>query len=145
MTPPKNNVHPFPPKQQDPPERLGPIEAIQRLHPLMQSFLALGTLGALLVGGVRGCDAKASRAEVSQAFDAAKHALQQHEIGAKSQEKEQDEDIDLLFQTTVKLTTDVDYLKEEVRGIRLDIRDMDAGRSLKALPPSPSPTPRGGP
>lgn len=50
-------------------------------------------------------------------------------------EKKQDEDIDLLFQTQVRLVTSVESLQQEVRGGRKDIRALDAGRPLPPLKP----------
>lgn len=48
-------------------------------------------------------------------------------------DEKQEEDIDLLFQTQVRLVTSVESLKEEVHEVRKDLRALDAGRPLPPL------------
>jgi hypothetical protein len=101
-----------------------------------KTILTLGALGVFVVGGVRACDSLVS----AEGLD--KHVEQQAGVdsGQNTVIRQLDAEQDLLWQTQVKLTTDVDWLKQEVYGVRQDLRRMDRGQPLGPVPSS-TPTP----
>lgn len=115
-----------------------PFAWFNALNTQAQVFLGLVAFASL----VAGCALAAS--SVVTETELAAHASAEAAI-----DKEQNEDLDLQFETQVKLVGDVEWLKLEVRGMRQDFRDYDRGRPLVALPPSPvqtsAPTPRPSP
>lgn len=107
----------------------GPLSWFSALNSTAQTFLGLGAFAAFVAAGAKSCTYVASVAQ-----------LEEHAAAEESVDREQDEDLDLLFQTTVKLTTDGDWMKREISGVREDLRKMDRGLPLAPLP-TPTPTP----
>jgi hypothetical protein len=122
-------------------DQRGPLRrAWDALDVWVKALLTLVAAGTLLVTTVRSCDSIVTAGELEA------HATTEAGLQATRDGKQEsaldglEEDVDLLFQTQVKLTTDVEWLKQEVSGIRQDLRRMDRGLPLPPLP-SPTPTP----
>lgn len=139
MTDHNDNLHPVthlrPVRDRRPPSRLYTLWS--SLSDAVKVVLLLGSLVGLIGGAIAAASSLATDGELGTAVRA-QDAVDTKQNAAFD---EIDDDVDLLFQTTVKLTTDVDYLKEQVVGMRQDIRDMDRGRPLAPLRPEPHPTP----
>lgn len=112
------------------PEGNDALSGIRKLDANLKAFVGIGVIviGAF-AAGARGCTVSASQLdEVVKA---------QHLVDAK-----QEQDLELLFQTNVRLTTIVEGQSEQIREVRKDLRAMDAGRPLPPLPvPTVHPTP----
>ena len=93
-----------------------------------KAVLSMCAFGGVVAASVRACDGIASRAQLEAAVQ------RQSSVDA-----EQDEDLELLFQTQVRLVTSVESLQGEVREVRKDLRALDAGRPLPPLRPAPAP------
>lgn len=105
----------------------------------VKALLSLVAAVGLLVGTVRSCDSIVTAGEL-EAHAAAEAAVEATRDGKQEAKLEKlDDEVDLLFQTDMKLTTDVDWLKQEVFGVRQDLRRMDRGQPLPPLPPPPTP------
>ena len=104
----------------------------QRLDASAKGILTLGAFAAIVAASTRSCDRVVSAAQLKDAF------ARQEGIDEK-----QDEDLDLLFETQVRLVTSVENLQSEVREVRKDLRSLDAGRPLPPLraPAEVTPTP----
>lgn len=98
-----------------------------------KGLLTLGAFAGVVASATKGCDRVASTAQLRDAF------ARQEIVDAR-----QDEDLELLFQTQVRVVTGLESLKEEVREVRKDLRAIDAGRPLPPLrvtEPAPAPEP----
>ena len=96
-----------------------------------KGLLTLAAFAGVVATTVRGCDRIVSNAQLQDAF------ARQATIDEK-----QDEDLELLFQTQVRVVTSVESLQNEVREVRKDLRAIDAGRPLPPLRPAAlAPTP----
>ena len=101
----------------------------QRIDVQVRSVLALAAFAGLVTAGARGCSSIVSAEQLAGVVS------RQATIDA-----EQGADLDLLFQTQVRLVTSVESLQHEVREVRLDLRALDSGRRLTPLPPPDEPT-----
>lgn len=93
-----------------------------RLDVSAKGALTLAAFAAVVAAAVRGTD---------QVVWAAQLEAELEKVAAL--DREQEEDIDLLFQTQVRLVTSVESLQREVREVRKDLRALDAGRPLPPL------------
>lgn len=105
------------------------------LDSISKGVLSLGAFAGVVVGVTRSCDRVVSAAQLESLTEA------QAAIDAQ-----QDEDLDLLFQTQVRLVTSVENLQHEVREVRKDLRAIDSGRPLPPLrTPEPASATKGKP
>ena len=93
-----------------------------RLDVSAKGALTLAAFAAVVAAVVRASDQVVFAAQLEAEMEKAAAVDQQ-----------QDEDIDLLFQTQVRLVTSVENLQHEVREVRKDLRALDAGRPLPPL------------
>lgn len=93
-----------------------------KLDASAKGLLTLAAFAGVVATTTRGCDRLVSSAQLKDAF-ARQAAI----------DEEQDDDLDLLFQTQVRLVTSVESLQSEVREVRKDLRAIDAGRPLPPL------------
>lgn len=101
-----------------------------RLDVSAKGALTLAAFAAVVAAAVRASDQVVSAAQLDVKL-----------ANAAEVDAEQDEDIELLFQTQVRLVTSVENLQYEVREVRKDLRALDAGRPLPPLRPAePGPT-----
>ena len=106
----------------------GPTHGWMAVDAPVKVMLSLAAFGGVVAGGVRACDGISTRGDIAAVI-----------TRQAAVDEEQDHDLELLFQTQVRLTTDVQNLKDEVREVRKDLRAMDAGRPLPPLVASPTP------
>lgn len=115
----------------------GRIRALwSSLSDAVKVVLLLGSLVGLIGGAIAAASSLVTDGELATSVRAqdAVDTKQNREIDKL------DDDVELLFRTTVKLATDADWLKQEVAGVRQDLRRMDRGLPLAPLP-TPHPTP----
>ena len=96
-----------------------------------KGVLTIAAFAGVVATTVKACDGVVSASQLSE------HVVRQGAV-----DEAQDEDLELLFQTQVRLVTSVDALQREVREVRMDLRVLDAGRPLPPLRmPDAAPTP----
>jgi hypothetical protein len=100
-------------------------QRLARLDKTAATLLTLAGLGGIVAVSARSCDRVVYADHLEQRFR--EQAAIDHT---------QDEDLDLLFQTQVRLVTSVENLQQEVREVRRDLRALDAGRPLPPLTPT---------
>ena len=93
-----------------------------RLDVSAKGAITLAAFAAVVAAAVRASDQVVMAAELD-----AKLAK------AAAVDEKQEDDIELLFQTQVRLVTSVENLQHEVREVRKDLRALDAGRPLPPL------------
>lgn len=100
-----------------------------------QQFTALAGAVVVIVGMTRGCDSVAKMSDLAAMKSA------QAQVDAKQDEKIADVNgaTNLLFQTTVRLSTQMEAVTKGVDGTREDLRRMDRGQPLPTITPSPTP------
>lgn len=130
----RNNLRPLPSSTSPSPR--GPLAFWAALDPAVKLVLQLVALVGAIATAVQLYNQVVTEGELAvvRAADAKAGAVQAAAIEAL------EDDTDLLFQTQVRLTTDNDWLKQEVTGIRQDLRRIDRGLPLPPLA-TPTPTP----
>lgn len=101
-----------------------------RLDVSAKGVLTLAAFAAVVAAAVRASDQVVFAEELDAKLEK-----------AVAIDERQEEDIELLFQTQVRLVTSVENLQHEVREVRKDLRALDAGRPLPPLRPMESATP----
>jgi hypothetical protein len=93
-----------------------------RVDASLKVVLALVAFGGIVAGAAKAAESYVSRHELMSAVE--KQA---------ATDRGQEDDINLLFQTQVRLVTSVEGLQREVHEVRKDLRALDAGRPLPPL------------
>lgn len=105
-----------------------------RLDVSAKGALTLAAFAAVVAAAVRASDQVVFAAQLESEIEK-----------ASAVDEKQEQDIDLLFQTQVRLVTSVENLQREVREVRKDLRALDAGRPLPPLRTEPVEAPEGSP
>lgn len=93
-----------------------------RLDGTVKAGFSLAAFAGLVAGAVRIADGYVAKSALADEF------AKRDRI-----DEEQERDIDLQFETQVRLVTNVENLQREVREVRRDLRALDAGRPLPPL------------
>lgn len=124
----RNSLRPLPSSSSPSPR--GPLAVWAALDPAVKLVLQLVALVGAIATAVQLYNQVVTEGELAvvRAADAKSEDVQSAAI------EDVEDEVDLLFQTNVKLATDNDWIKQELVGVRQDLRRMDRGLPLPALP-----------
>lgn len=106
-----------------------------------KSIYGLVVFLGLAFATAKGCGAIVSAKDLETHAKEQRTALATHAKEEEAARDAIDDDVDLLHQTTVRLSTQSEGILRELDGVRRDLRRMDRGEPLAPLP-SPRPSPR---
>lgn len=119
---------------QPPPAPRGPLAFWSALDPAVKVVVQLGALVSAIAVGVQAYNALVTEGELGVVRSAQARVDQVQDAVAE----QIDEDTELLFQTTVRLSTQMDEVQRSLVDVRLDLRRMDRGQPLPAISPNPT-------